>query len=121
MFVFLKKKKKETACKAGDKCLSPHQKVDKQQNKKPKKGDHSQKRRESDDKNAVAVEKFVAQMGCVSQDSEKPDAESLGTDSKNTIHSVYATSQKYPGKERTIVWKNTSQKSSSAKSLRYEI
>ena len=37
--------------------------------------------------------------------SVKPDAKSLGTDSKNTIHSVYATSSKYPGKERTIAWK----------------
>ena len=51
----------------------------------------------------------------------EPDAKSLGTDSKNTIHSVYATSSKYPWKERTIAWKNTSQKSSSAKSLRHEI
>ena len=57
---------------------------------------------------------IVSQMGCVSQDSElldsqrgkqgKPDAKSLGTDAKNTIHSVYATSSKYPGKERTIAW-----------------
>ena len=30
----------------------------------------------------------------------KPDAESIGTDSKNTIHSVYATSSKYSGKEK---------------------
>ena len=51
----------------------------------------------------------------------KPDAKSLGNDSKKTNHSVYATSSKYPGKERTIAWTNTSQKSSSAKSLRYEI
>ena len=29
----------------------------------------------------------------------KPDAKSLRTDSKNTIHSVYATSSKYPGKK----------------------
>ena len=51
----------------------------------------------------------------------KPDAKSLGTDSKNTIHSFYATSSKYQGRERTIAWKNTSQKkTSAAKSLRYE-
>ena len=37
------------------------------------------------------------------------------------FHSVYATSSKYPGKQRTIAWKNSSQTSSSAKSLRYEI
>ena len=40
------------------------------QTKKPKKSDHSQKRRESDDKNAVVIAKTVSQMGCVSQDSE---------------------------------------------------
>ena len=53
--------------------------------------------------------------------SGKPDAKSLGTDSKNTIHSVCTTSSKYPGRERTIAWKNTSQKSSSAKSLRCKV
>ena len=49
-------------------------------------------------KNAVAVVKIVSQMGCFSQDlgifglskrqtgPGKPDAKSLGTDSKNTIH-----------------------------------
>ena len=51
----------------------------------------------------------------------KPDAKSLGINSKSTVHSVHATSSKYPGKERTIAWKNRSQTSSSAKSLRYEI
>ena len=29
---------------------------------------------------------------------EKPDAKSLGTNSKSTIHPVYATASKYPGK-----------------------
>ena len=98
------------------------------QTKNQRKSDHSHKRRESDDNNAVAFVEIVPQLGCVSQDSElldsqrgKPDAKSLGTDSKNTIHSVYATSSKYPGKEGTISWENTSQKSSSAKFLRYEI
>ena len=40
------------------------------QNKKPKKGYHSHKRRESDDKSAAAIVKIVPQLGCVSQDSE---------------------------------------------------
>ena len=89
------------------------------------------KRRESDDKNAVAIVKSVSQLGCVSQDSDalvsqgkvlgKPDAESLGTNSKGTVHSVHATSCECSGKERTIVGKNKCQRSSSAKSLRYEI
>ena len=90
--------KNETGCKAGDKCLFPHYKVDEQPNKEPKKGYYSPKRRESDDKNAVAIVRSVSQLGCVSQDSEalvsqsgkqyweKPDAKSLATNSKNTIH-----------------------------------
>ena len=67
--------KNESGCKAGDKCLFPHHKVDEQPNKKPKKSDHSQKRRESDDNNAVAIVKFVPQFGFVSQDSELLDSQ----------------------------------------------
>ena len=62
-------KKNETFCKAGDKCLFPHHTVDEQPNKKPTKSNF-QKRRESDDKNAVAIVKSVSQLGCVSQDSD---------------------------------------------------
>ena len=62
--------KTETGCKAGDKFLFPHHKVDEQPNKKPKKGYYSHKRRESDDKIAVAIVKIVPQLCCVSQDSE---------------------------------------------------
>ena len=61
--------KNETGCKAGDKCLFPHYKVDEQPNKKPKKS-YFPKRRDSDDKNAVATVKSVSQLGCVSQDSD---------------------------------------------------
>ena len=75
----------------------------------------------------MAIVKIVPQLGCVSQDSEalisvpwKPGAESLGIISKCTIHSVYATSREYPGQERTNAWTYTSQKSPSAKSLRFE-
>ena len=49
-------------------CLFLYYKVDEQSIKKPKKGHHSPKRRESDDKNAVAIVKFVPQLDCVSQD-----------------------------------------------------
>ena len=113
--------------------MFPHHKVDEQPSKKPTKSDHSHKRRESDDKNAVAIVEIVPQMGCVSQDTElldsqrgkqalgTPDAKGLGTKSKNTIHTVYATSSKYPGKERTVAWKNASHTSTSAKSPRNEI
>ena len=50
--------KKDTECKAGDKCLFPHHEVDEQPNKKPNKGHYSHKRRESEDKNAVAIVKM---------------------------------------------------------------
>ena len=60
----------ESDCKAGDKCLFPHHKVDEQTNKKPKNCYHSPEGRESDDKNAVAIVKIVPQWCCVSQDSE---------------------------------------------------
>ena len=58
-------KKKETGCKAGDKCLFPHYKVDEQPNQKPKKS-YFQKRRESDDKNGVAsCEKCITIGLCI--------------------------------------------------------
>ena len=63
-----------TGCKAWDKCLFPHETVDEQPNKKPKKGYYTHKRRESDDKNAVAIVKSVPQLGCVSQDSDALDS-----------------------------------------------
>ena len=40
------------------------------QTKSRKKGNYSPKRRESDDKNAVAIVKSVSQLGCVSQDAD---------------------------------------------------
>ena len=43
----------------------------------------------------------------------KPDAKSLGTDSKNTIHSVYATSSKYPVRLEKMQVKNPHQRSPS--------
>ena len=52
----------------------------------------------------------LARLGCVGFSKRqtvpgKPDAKSLGIDSKSTVHSVYATSSRYPGKERTVAWK----------------
>ena len=61
--------KTETGCKARDKCLFPHHEVDEQPNKKPKKGYYTDKRREIEDKSAVAIVKIVPQLRCVSQDS----------------------------------------------------
>ena len=124
--------KNETSCNAGDKCLFPHHEVDEQPKKKPKKSGHSPKRKESDDKNAVAIVKSISQLGCVSQDSDAPVSQGrksrwnprqkvLEPIQKGTIHKVYAASCEYPGKEWTIVGKNKCQRSSSAKSLCYEI
>ena len=59
----------EPGCKAGDKCLFPHYKVEEQPSKKPKKSFNPQNGK-SDDKSAAAVVKTVPQLGCVSQDSE---------------------------------------------------
>ena len=59
----------ETGCKAGDKCLFPHYKVDEHTNKKPK--NYFREMRESDNKNVVAIVKSVSQLGCVSQDSDE--------------------------------------------------
>ena len=61
--------KQKRAAKPGI-SVFPHHKVDEQPNKKPKKGYYSHQRRESDDKNAVAMVKIVPRLGCVSQDSE---------------------------------------------------
>ena len=106
----------ETGCKSGDTCLFPHYKVDEQPNKRPKKG-YLPKRRESEDQSRCGycekrftVGLSITRLGCTRfsrnrRVSGKPDAGSLGTKSKGTIHSVHATSSKYPGKERTIVGK----------------
>ena len=74
---------------------------------------------------------FVPELSCVSQDSDalvsqrgkqpgKPDAKSLGINSKSTVRKVYATSSKYPGKERTIAWKNTNPHQRSPYAVKFE-
>ena len=57
----------ESGCKAGDKCLFPHNKFEKQPNKKQKKSFQNEKKRR---KSAVANVTTVPKLGCVSQDSE---------------------------------------------------
>ena len=117
--------KTETGCKAEDKCLFPHHKVDEQQNKKPKQSHFPKEEK-------AAIVKIVPQLGCVSQDSETLVSQSGKQYRENPVQkvlepiqrvrfTVYATSSKYPGQERTIVGKNKCQSSSSAKSLRREI
>ena len=56
----------ESGCKAGDKCLFPHYKVEEQPSKKPKKELSKREKRWG----AVAVAKTVPRLGCASQDSE---------------------------------------------------
>ena len=126
--------KTETVCKAGEKCVFPHHKVDEEPNKKPKKSDHFTKKKKrkrwqkcsGSCENCTTIRLRLARLGCVGISKRqtvpvKPDAKSLGTNSSSTVHSVYATSSKYPGKERTIAWTSISQTASSVKSLRYEI
>ena len=82
--------------------------------------------------NAVAVVRSVPQLGCVSQDSESLDCQTgrqhRGTRCKKSwdrFEEYGSLSLRYvmqvSGKQRTIARKDTSQKSTSAKYLRYEI
>ena len=56
--------KLKSGCKFGDECSFPHWKVEEQPKKKPKKCD----------KSAVAILKDVRQLGCVLQDTERPES-----------------------------------------------
>ena len=57
----------KTVCKSGDTWLFPHYKVDEQpMKKKTQERPLFHKRRESDDKDAVAIVKSVSHLGCVS-------------------------------------------------------
>ena len=106
--------KTETGCKAGDKCLFPHHKVDEQPNKEPKKGYYSPKKKRKRRQecsgyfeNCTKIGLRLARLGCVGFSKSqtvpgKPDAKSLGIDSKSTVHSVYATSSKYRRREKAI-------------------
>ena len=58
----------ESGCKAGDKCLFSHYKIEEQPSKKRTRA--ITPKRKSDDKGAVAMMKTVPQLCCVSQDSE---------------------------------------------------
>ena len=59
--------KTETGCKAGDKCVCSR--IIRMMNNQTK-SQRKTRKRESDDKNAVAIVKIVAHLGCVSQDSD---------------------------------------------------
>ena len=124
--------KTESECKAGDTCLFPHHKVTDNRTKSQKQATFPA-RRGCGDKNAVTIVKTVPQLFASRTirkhwflkneniPGETRCKKSLGTDSKSTIHSVYATPSKYPEQQRIISWENTSQNYSPAKSVRYEI
>ena len=124
--------KTDTGCKAGVKCLFPHHKVDEQPNKMPKKGYYSHKRRESDDKNAAATAENcttigprLARLGSTGFSKRKtapgtPDAKSWERFEEYDSLSLRYVKQ-VSGNRTDYRLENISQKSSSAKSLRYEI
>ena len=101
-------------------CSFPHWKVEEQPNKKPK---------HDGNKSAVATVNSARQLSCVSQDTEPPDSttiprkgkKSVGTNSTRTIHKGCIASSNHPRKQRSVPRENTSQKSSSPKSLRKKI
>ena len=118
---------------SGEKFLFPHDKVDDQPNKKPKKGYYSHKRRESDDKNAVAIAKSVPQLDCVSQDSEALVSQrGKSKPGENRCQKSWDRSKEFDSLSPRYVTRvsrtrmdhrmeNTSQTSTSAKSLRSQI
>ena len=126
-FFFFKKKKKRV-CKAGDKCLFPHYKVDEQPNKKAEEGATSKKKETGKTRMLCLFVKSVSQLGCVSQDSDALESQGTKESRRNPMQKVFEPTQRvrftkstlqsseYPGKERTIVGKNKCQSSSSAES-----
>ena len=99
-------------------------------NKKLKKGYHSHRRRESDDKNDVAIVKIVPQMSrTIRSHWILKEADGLGEirckDSWDQSEEYDSPSLRYvkqvSGEVKDNCWENTSQSSSSAKSPRYEI
>ena len=94
--------KTEAGWKSGDTCLFPHYKVDEQPNKGPKKG-YFPKRRESEDKGAVAiVKKDVSQFGCVSQDSDALACQGMKEFWRNPVQKVLKAIQKVRFTESTL-------------------
>ena len=95
----------ETGCKAGDKCLFPHH-VDEQPNKKSQRKatipTKDEKRRQEccgQCENCISDGSRLARLGCTGF-SER----------KTASHSVLRHVKQVSGKQKTIAWKNTSQK-----------
>ena len=77
---------------------------------------------------AVALSKNVRQLGCIFQDTERPESlsilrksTSLGIISTSTVHKSFAASCKHPRKHGSVARKNSTQNSSSAHYLRHEM
>ena len=120
----------ESGCKAGDKCLFLHYKVEEQPSKKSKQSFNSQNGR-SDDKVPVAV-MTAPQLGCVSQDSQPsrlPKGVKYWGNPRQTVFGSIRRVRFTQSTLRQAIFRenegtsleNTSQNSSSAKSLRFEI
>ena len=92
--------KTETGCKAKDKCLFQHQKVDEQPNKMSKRATIL-KKEESDDNNVVAIVKIVPQLGCVSQDSDALVSQRGKQFRENPMQKVLGSIRKVPFTEST--------------------
>ena len=73
--------------------MFPHYKVDVQPNKKPTRS-YFPKRRESDDKNTVAIVKSVSQVGCVSQDSHALVSQGTRKSRENPMQKVLEPTQR---------------------------
>ena len=96
--------------------MFPHFKVDEQPNKRPKKS-YFPKRRDSEDKSAVAVVKSVSQMGWVSRDADALDSQGTKEFRGNTMQKVLKAIQRvrltestlrhasFRDKKGTIAWK----------------
>ena len=119
------KEKWESGCKAGDKCLFPHWKVEEQPSLKTQKELQSSKRKL---RRQGCCSKWTLCHFCVPQDSGPSFrkawsvGETRGIKFWDQFDEYDSQSLRYvkqvPRKWRTIAWKNTSQDSSSVKSLR---
>ena len=109
--------------------MFPHYKDDEQPSKKQKKS-YFPKRKESENKNAVEIVKSVSQLGCVSQDSDALVSQGRRS-RRNPMHKVLGTIQRVRFTKSTQRQasirerkdhrlKDTTQTSTSAKSLRYD-
>ena len=101
--------------RVGNSVISPrlHRQVEGQPGKKAKK---------DGDKSAVALLKNVRLFGCVFQDTESPESSAFFTEGQtSTIQKNCAASCKHPRNQRSVARKKSSQRSSSAQFLRFEI